>query len=88
MALSGNACGMALAAHFKTKCMQDDKQQQPKDRNLDIPAEANRTKHINFLDEEDESRTSNGNNDDFATERRKQWQEGLEEGERARRESE
>jgi hypothetical protein len=46
---------------------ENDKQQQPIDSNLDIPSEANRTKHINFLDVEEDSSTKTGDNaDDFA----------------------
>jgi hypothetical protein len=68
--------------------MKEDKQQ-PIDPNLDIPAEASRTKHINFLDVEEESSTKTGINvDTFAAERQKEWKEGLEEGERLRRENE
>jgi hypothetical protein len=80
---------MALAAVVRNRRMKDDKQQQQPegDPNLDIPSEANRTKHINFLEVEEESSTKTGANaDGFAADRQKQWQEGLEEGERARRE--
>jgi len=66
--------------------MQNDKDQQGRqtDPSLDIPAEANREKHINFLDVEDESTTKNGiNNDDFAAERKREWQQGLQEGKEA-----
>jgi hypothetical protein len=60
-----------------------------KDQRLDIPAEANREKHINFMDAEE--KTSSGNisdSDRFGStkedaERRRQWQEGLEEGRQA-----
>ena len=59
-------------------------QQQPIDPNLDIPAEASRTKHINFMDVEDESAgSSRRNKDDWAEDRQKQWKEGLEEGKQA-----
>lgn len=69
--------------------MTDDKQQQPEDPNQDIPAEANRNKHINFLDVEEESGNKTDVNDDsFATERRKQWKKGLQEGEEAQRNTE
>jgi hypothetical protein len=68
----------------------DKEQQRPAaDPNLDIPSEANRTKHINFLDVEEDSSTKTGiNDDDFVAERQRQWKEGLEEGERARRNNE
>ena len=62
------------------------RQQQPEDPNLDIPAEANRSKHINFLEVEEDSSTKTGvNADDFAAERQKQWKEGLQEGKEAHR---
>jgi hypothetical protein len=62
----------------------EEPQQQPNDSNLDIPAEANRGKHINFMEAEEESRQRIGANaDDFAAERQKQWKEGLEEGKEA-----
>jgi hypothetical protein len=67
--------------------MKENKQeQQPEqDPNLDIPAEANRTKHINFLKEEEDSSTKIGANvDGFTADRQKQWKEGLKEGERVR----
>ena len=59
------------------------------DKHLDIPAEANREKHISFMDAEE--RTANENNsDDRRTggtkkdaERRKQWEQGLEDGRKA-----
>ena len=62
----------------------EEAQQQPNDPNLDIPAEANRGKHINFMEAEEESSRKTGNDtDDFAAERQKQWKEGLEEGKEA-----
>ena len=82
---------MAFAAILKMHFMKDEKQQpdQPKDIALDVPAEANMEKHINFLEVEEESQTKTGfNADNFASERQKQWKEGLEEGEKARRETE
>ena len=65
--------------------------QEEKDKRLDIPSEANREKHINFL--EAEERTSNdhkSDNDRFGhtdddEQRREDWQKGLEEGEKARK---
>jgi hypothetical protein len=62
----------------------EEPQQQPLDGNLDIPAEANREKHINFREVEEESSRKIGiNADDFAAERQKQWKKGLEEGKEA-----
>ena len=57
-----------------------------KDPQLDVPAEANREKHINFLDAEEKTAAENiSENDRFGStkkdnERRKQWQQGLEGG--------
>lgn len=81
---------MALAAVLKMQVMKDEKQQtEPKDIALDVPAEAATEKHINFLKEEEDSSAKVGfNADSFATERRKQWQEGLKEGEEARQHNE
>jgi len=56
------------------------------DPNLDIPSEANRTKHINFLDIEEDNSSAGRNKDDFSEERKKQWEEGLKEGTEKRRE--
>ena len=58
-------------------------------KRLDIPAEANREKHINFMDAEEKPASENiaddkrfgGSKED--EERRRQWQEGLEEGRKA-----
>ena len=64
------------------------------DPRLDIPAEANREKHINFLDAEDNTSAENiSDNDHFGSteedqERRKQWQQGLEEGRKAAEQTE
>lgn len=63
--------------------------QNEQDKHLDIPAEANREKHINFPDAEE--RTASGNRSDdkrFGSTkedegRRKQWEQGLEEGRKA-----
>jgi len=61
------------------------------DKHLDVPSEANREKHINFL--EAEERTSgeqssdkdrSGRSDDD-NKQREEWQKGLEEGEKLRR---
>ena len=59
---------------------------QDKDRHLDIPAEANRDQHINFLDVEDPANQNTGRNrkDEATEERQKQWKQGLEEGKKAR----
>jgi hypothetical protein len=60
---------------------------QGNDRRLDIPGEANTEKHINFLElEEGSNRKSSNEVDDFAEERRRQWQEGIAEGKKAREE--
>ena len=51
------------------------------DKHLDIPAESNREKHINFLEVEEESEgKSKTQKDEETNERRKEWQQGLEEG--------
>ncbi|HYH16303.1 MAG TPA: hypothetical protein VD794_13835, partial [Flavisolibacter sp.] len=62
----------------------------PVDPSLDVPAEANREKHINFLEIEEDNGTRSGNDnvDDFATERRKEWERGIAEGKEARDKSE
>ena len=56
---------------------------QVKDSHLDVPAEANRDKHINFLASEEQANTPSividiqrGNEQ----KRKKQWGEGIEEG--------
>lgn len=56
------------------------KQQEPADRQLDVPAEANRDEHINFLKVEEESAKNFAIDKDSVTKRREEWQEGLEEG--------
>lgn len=54
------------------------------DPHLDTPTEANREKHINFLEvEEGSGRSGNDNVDDFAKERRKEWEKGIAEGKEA-----
>jgi hypothetical protein len=64
-------------------------QEKNTDPRLDISSEANREKHINFLDAEDKTLTENiSDSDRFGSteedeERRKQWQQGLEEGRKA-----
>jgi hypothetical protein len=69
---------------------EDAKQNTPIDPRLDVPAEANREKHINFLEVEEESanRSGSDNVDDFASERRKEWERGLAEGKEAREKGE
>jgi hypothetical protein len=59
------------------------------DKRLDIPSEANREKHINFMDAEERTASENVSDDKrFGNtkedeERRKQWQQGLDEGRKA-----
>lgn len=59
------------------------------DKRLDTPAEANREKHINFMDAEEKTSFQNSSeNDRFGSnredeERRMEWQQGLEEGRKA-----
>ena len=56
------------------------------EKRLDIPSEANREKHINFMDAEERTTAENISDEDrFGSskedeERRRQWQEGLDEG--------
>ena len=66
----------------------DDMLPQDKDRHLDVPAEANTEKHIDFPDYEDVSDQSGQDegNRKADEERRRQWQEGLDEGRRSREE--
>jgi len=47
------------------------------DRNLDIPSEANTGKHVNFREEEDDNGGAPGQE---VGDRRRQWEEGLNEG--------
>jgi hypothetical protein len=60
-----------------------------KDKRLDTPSEANREKHINFMDAEEKTATENVSDDKrFGgtkedAERRKQWEQGIEEGRKA-----
>jgi hypothetical protein len=64
-------------------------QEKNTDPRLDIPAEANREKHLNFLDAEDKTSAENvSDSDHFGStkedeERRKEWKQGLEEGKKA-----
>jgi hypothetical protein len=56
-------------------------QEQEPDPHLDTPSEANREKHINFRDIEEESEdVVNFQNKDEVKKRREQWQQGIEEG--------
>jgi len=57
-----------------------------KDPHLDIPAEANRDKHINFSEAEDDAPDTNRKEDELIKKRREQWQQGVKEGEKAREE--
>ncbi|HEU4632991.1 MAG TPA: hypothetical protein VFS22_03340 [Flavisolibacter sp.] len=51
------------------------------DPHLDVPSEANRDKHINFRKlEEDSGQFVSFRDKDEIKERRKQWQQGIEEG--------
>jgi len=43
------------------------KQEQPKDKGLDTPAESNRDKHINFLETEETSSDNNSNSERLTT---------------------
>lgn len=54
---------------------------------LDVPAEANTEKHINFLKEEEEGTNGVTVNTNTSHERRKEWKEGLEEGREAEEKS-
>lgn len=68
---------MALAAVVKKQIMNDDTMRRRIDPNLDVPAEANTTKHINFTDEEDTSTPAKHKLDRETEERRTKWQEGV-----------
>lgn len=61
---------------------------QDKDRHLDVPQEANRDKHINFLDIEDTGDQNRNKKDKETEARQKHWKEGIEEGKRSRGERE
>lgn len=60
--------------------------QRSTDRHLDTPSESNREKHINFLQVEEES-SGNFMIDKNATDRQKQWDKGVEEGEHESKEN-
>lgn len=53
------------------------------DRHLDTPSEANRDKHINFPEVEEDS-AGNFTIDKSSDDRKKQWKEGIKEGESER----
>jgi hypothetical protein len=60
-----------------------------KDKRIDIPSEANREKHINFLEAEERTDSSDdskrfGHSEDDEK-RRDAWQKGIAEGEKARK---
>lgn len=63
------------------------------DKRLDIPAEANREKHIDFMDAEEKTAVENLSGSDRIgstdqdKKRREEWQEGLEEGRKAANEN-
>lgn len=65
--------------------------QDNKDNRLGIPSEAAREKHINFLEaEERSSDNKTSDNDRFGhsdddQKRKEEWQEGLDEGKKARK---
>ena len=56
---------------------------QDKDPHLDIPAEANTQEHINFLEAEENTSAQDRKNEE-TEERQKQWQQGIEEGNKER----
>lgn len=59
-----------------------------RDKRLDVPSEANREKHINFLEAEERTSSENiSDNERFGNtgddrKRREEWQQGVEEGEK------
>lgn len=64
--------------------MSEERKAQDTDPRLDTPSEANREKHINFREVEEESSGTLGFNNNASKDREKEWQEGLEEGRRAK----
>lgn len=62
------------------------------DKRLDIPSEANREKHINFLEAEEKISAGNDSDDErFGhtgddEKRKEKWQRGITEGEKAKNE--
>jgi hypothetical protein len=59
------------------------KEQQDIDRRLDTPSEANREKHINFVEAEDTDRDQG--NTEKLTDRQKEWRQGIAKGEEERK---
>ena len=62
------------------------------DKRLDIPSEANREKHINFMEAEERTGSDSGDDKRFGhsdedEKRREEWQRGLAEGEKAKNEN-
>lgn len=60
--------------------MSEKKEDQQTDTRLDTPSEANREKHINFREVEEESSDAVVFNNNDSKERKEEWQKGLEEG--------
>ena len=78
--------GINLGTANKKNMKTEKQQAQRLDPRLDVPSEANREKHINFLEvEEDENRSTDRDADDNDNERQKEWKEGIQEGETIRR---
>lgn len=66
--------------------------QNEQDKRLDIPLEANREKHINFMEAEERTGSNTGDDERFGhtdddQKRKEEWQRGLVEGEKARNEN-
>ena len=64
----------------------EEKEERQTDPHLDAPSEANREKHINFREVEEES-TGNFELDKSTSDRQKQWQQEIKEGEKEKRHS-
>jgi hypothetical protein len=65
------------------KSAKKQQKKEPKDPALDVPSEANREKHINFLEEEEKSSQFVGGVDTQSekdNERKKEWERGIEAG--------
>jgi len=78
--------GINLGTANKKNMKKEKQQAQQLDPRLYVPSEANREKHINFLEvEEDENRSKDRDADDNDNERQKEWKEGIQEGETIRR---
>jgi hypothetical protein len=69
--------------------MKEKEKLRAEDPHLDIPAEANREKHINFMEAEEQGNeeSRNRNEEEFMERRQKEWKEGLEEGRKEREEN-